>query len=98
MTTVSLSRRAWADAARLTRFLLDRELDHASRTPHMVLKALGILERHPWIGRPVEPPFRELVISRGRSGYLALYEYDERRDEVIVHAIRHQREVGYQPH
>lgn len=98
MTTVSLSRGAWADVVRLTRFLLDHEPEHSSRTPPLVLKALRILEHHPWMGRPVEHPLRELVVSRGRSGYLALYEYDEPRDEVIVHAIRHQREVGYQPH
>jgi len=35
------------------------------------------------------------VISRGRSGYLALYRYDEDRDRVLVLTIRHQREAGY---
>jgi hypothetical protein len=38
---------------------------------------------------------RELVISRGKSGYLALYDYDEPNDMVLVLALRHQREAGY---
>jgi len=38
---------------------------------------------------------RERVVSRGRTGYLALYDYDEVRDVAVVLAIRHQREAGY---
>lgn len=39
---------------------------------------------------------RELVISRGNTGYLALYIYDKDADAASVLAVRHQREVGYQ--
>jgi plasmid stabilization system protein ParE len=53
------------------------------------------LGQHPLIGRAVESGCRELVISRGRSGYVALYRYDEARDDVLILAIRHQREAGY---
>jgi hypothetical protein len=35
------------------------------------------------------------VISRGKTGYLALYHYDEARDRILVLAIRHQREAGF---
>lgn len=38
---------------------------------------------------------RELVISYGRTGYVALYRFLPLRDEVRVLAIRHQREIGY---
>jgi plasmid stabilization system protein ParE len=38
---------------------------------------------------------RELVISRGRTGYVALYSFEEDQDAVLVLAIRHQREAGY---
>ena len=31
----------------------------------------------------------------GGTGYLALYEYDERTDQVVILALRHQREAGY---
>ena len=34
------------------------------------------------------------MISRGKTGYIALYRYDEIRDAVRVLAIRHQREIG----
>jgi len=47
------------------------------------------------IGRPVEEGLRELVISRGKSGYVALYEYFEKEDVVLVVAVRHQREAGF---
>lgn len=38
---------------------------------------------------------RELIISRGRGGYLARYVFDAARQRVIVLGIRHQREAGY---
>jgi hypothetical protein len=38
---------------------------------------------------------RELVISHGESGYIALYEHAPAEDLVRVVAIRHQREAGY---
>jgi plasmid stabilization system protein ParE len=56
---------------------------------------LNILEQHPEIGRLVQHNFRELIISRGKTGYVALYEYDEVSDAVLILAIRHQREAGY---
>jgi hypothetical protein len=36
---------------------------------------------------------RELIISRGRSGYVALYEYQPALERVLVVAIWHQREA-----
>jgi plasmid stabilization system protein ParE len=47
------------------------------------------------IGRPLETKLRELVISRGRSGYVALYSFEQVYDAVLILAIRHQREAGY---
>jgi plasmid stabilization system protein ParE len=47
------------------------------------------------IGRVVEGGLRELVISFGRSGYLALYRFAPARREVRILAIRHQRELDY---
>ena len=37
---------------------------------------------------------RELVISKGRTGYVALYRYLPEQDRVDILAIRHQRESG----
>jgi plasmid stabilization system protein ParE len=47
------------------------------------------------IGRPVEEELRELVISRGNTGYVALYSFEEAQEAVLILAIRHQREAGY---
>ena len=49
----------------------------------------------PKIGRPVEHGFRECIIDFGSSGFLALYDFDEMQDEVVVHAVRHQKENNY---
>jgi plasmid stabilization system protein ParE len=54
---------------------------------------LRILEEHPLIGRPLHINRRELVIHRGRTGYLVQYHYDMSSDEVVVLAVRPQREV-----
>jgi plasmid stabilization system protein ParE len=62
----------------------------------LIWQALQILKNHPEIGRPAAlAPYRELVISRGKSGYLALYKFDSIDDSILVLAIRHQRESGY---
>ena len=54
-----------------------------------------MLKDHPLVGRPVELGYREMLISRGRNGYIALYKYVVEMDIAIVLAIRHQREGGY---
>jgi plasmid stabilization system protein ParE len=46
---------------------------------------------HPLLGRPAGHGLRELLISRGRTGYVALYQYDAATDAVVVLAVRHQR-------
>ena len=95
MTRWVLSIEAADDLDRLVDFLLATHPPDAARTNDLITDALCILERHPMIGRPIEQGLRELVISRGNSGYLALYQYDESADVVIVLAVRHQREQGY---
>jgi plasmid stabilization system protein ParE len=87
--------RALADLERLTDFLIESDPKAALKTVTLIEEAIALLERHPMIGRPVEPPLRELVISRGKSGYLALYSFESVEDAVLILAIRHQRELGY---
>jgi plasmid stabilization system protein ParE len=61
-----------------------------------IIDAVTALERNPFIGRPVAGArhrLRELVISYGRTGYVALYRVHHGRVEVL--ALRHQREAGY---
>jgi addiction module RelE/StbE family toxin len=95
MATVSYAPRALADLERLCDFLAESDPHAAVRTIDLIVDAVAILEQHPLMGRPAEADLRELVISRGKSGYLALYRYDGERDRVLVLAIRHQREEGY---
>lgn len=59
--------------------------------------AVENLATHPFVSRRVEGDLRELVISYGASGYIALYRFDIQHDQVRVLALRHQREIGYLP-
>jgi plasmid stabilization system protein ParE len=80
---------------RLADFLINDAPQAAVTAIEVVRDGIEILQRHPFIGRPCEEDLRELLISYGRSGYVALYSYEQRQDVVLVLAIRHQREAGY---
>jgi plasmid stabilization system protein ParE len=95
MTVWVLAEEALHDLNRVSDFLLARMPEAAAETGELIVSALDVLRIHPHIGRPVDQGFRELVISRGRTGYLALYEYDAQHDVAIVLRIRHQREQSY---
>jgi plasmid stabilization system protein ParE len=62
-----------------------------------IRSAVDHLAAHPLIGRRIEGQLRELIISYGQTGYLALYRFVIPQDEVRILAIRHQRELGYLP-
>jgi len=95
LAKLKITEEAGRDIERLTDFLLETDVSAAVETTDLIVDAVSILKRHPLIGRPVEYGYRELVISRGRSGYVALYRYDEASEFVLILAIRHQRESGY---
>ena len=95
MARLRYAPRATAALERLAEFLLQADPAAALKTAELIVSAVEALADHPLLGRPAELGYRELVISRGRSGYLALYRYDEALDEVLILAIRHQREAGY---
>lgn len=62
-----------------------------------IRSAVESLGAHPLLGRRVQGDIRELVISYGATGYIALYRFLVPRDEVRILAIRHQREIGFVP-
>lgn len=95
MAEVAYAERALADFERLFEYLAETDAQAATDAVEIIQDAIGTLERHPLIGRPAEHGLRELVISRGRTGYLALYDYVESLDTILVLALRHQREGGY---
>ena len=88
---------ALEDMERILEFNLQR--DRATALGHLdkIHSAVLILEQHPKIGRSIGrgSRLRELVISHGNSGYIALYEYSLADELIRVAAVRHQREAGY---
>ncbi len=95
MAKLIYSEQALADLERLTDFLAENDPLAAAETVGLIKEAVTILNRHPMIGRPVESELRELVISRGQTGYVVLYSFEEDEDVVLMLAARHQREAGY---
>jgi plasmid stabilization system protein ParE len=95
-----VARLIYADAAlqdleRIVDFLLEASPGSAALGVRRIRRALDVLRDHPRIGRRVRAQVRELVISHGASGYLALYRFDPSLDLVRVLRVRHQREAGY---
>ena len=87
---------ALADLERILEFNLARDAATAPVHVRRIREAVSILDQHPEIGRQIAgSPLRELVISYGKSGYVALYQYSPAAGVIRVTAIRHQREAGY---
>lgn len=88
---------ALADLERIFEFNFERDPETALQHLAKVRSAVMILEQHPEIGRrvPGRGALRELIISHGNSGYLALYQHAPGGELVRVLAVRHQREAGY---
>lgn len=95
MAQIRLSPRAQRDLERLYDFLAARNPKAAEESFRRILDGVDVLARHPLVGRTVQGELRELVISHGKTGYVALYRFFEERNIVRVVAIRHQREAGH---
>ena len=95
MAQIIYSGAALADLERIAEFLLLQDARAAVARFADIRSAVEVLARHPLIGRRTEGQLRELVISRGRAGYIALYRFDPVFDAVCVLRIRHQSEAGF---
>ena len=95
MAQVIYSSAALADVERIVEFLSGQSPELADEAVERIIEAIALLERHPLLGRIVEAGLRELVISRGKTGYVALYRFLPLTETVLVLAMRHQREAGY---
>jgi plasmid stabilization system protein ParE len=96
MPKVIYSPGAILDLKRLRDFLLPKNPQAARRAAEIILKNLKLLSFQPEIGRLIDElpdPFREWPIGYGDSGYLVRYRYDG--DQILIIAIRHQKEVGF---
>ena len=95
MAQIIYSDDAFADFERIVDFLLETSPEQAAEALHKIRSAIDILDAHPLMGRRVDAYIRELVISWGETGYLALYRFDAALEIVRILRIRHQREAGY---
>lgn len=94
MTSIAYSSAALEDIERLVDFLLEQSAEWAMTTFDIIDHGIPLLALHLDIGRPIfGTDLKKLVISRGRSGYIALYEFDPLTNQVLILAIRHQREL-----
>jgi plasmid stabilization system protein ParE len=94
---VRYTKAAREDLRRLTAFLLERDLKAARRAIDAIGKGIELLREFPFTCRKAAPdnPFlRELVISFGAAGYVALFEIED-GETVTILAIRHQREDDF---
>ncbi len=94
---VRYTRSAKNDIKRLYRFLLEYDIEVARRALKEIEKSIEFLRNSPFACRKavIDNPFlREILISFGASGYVALFEI-ENAEVVTILAIRHQREQDY---
>lgn len=96
MSQVKFAPAAIRDLQRLQNFLRPKSPDAARRASNAIRQGINVLFAHPHLGRIVDDlpeEFREWLIEFGGSGYVARYRIDE--DGIVVLAIRHFREVGF---
>jgi len=96
---VRLTPEAEADLLRLFDFLLEQDVAAAEAAREAIAKATELLAVFPFscrkaLGGDGNPFLRELIIPFGSSGYVALFEI-ENRNTVTLLAVRHQREEDY---
>ena len=95
MAQIVYSARALDDVERAFEFLVEKDPGSAVNAAAAIRGAVETLAEHPLIGRSVTGGLRELVISYGKTGYVALYWFSVERAEVWILGIRHQRELDY---
>jgi plasmid stabilization system protein ParE len=95
MARVEITAGALLHLERLFDFIATEDPVRARRQISGVRRAFGMLAEHPLLGRLAEDGRRELVLARGRHGYIAKYRWLPADDVVLILAVRHQREAGY---
>ena len=95
MPQVIVSPKAVKHLERLLEFLEEEDPSAVASAWQTILSGVSILGDHPLAGRPIAGELRELLISFGRTGYVALYRFIPSRSVVRVLGFRHQRELHY---
>lgn len=94
---VRVSQAAQDDLERLLDFLASEDYPAALRARAAIERGYALLSEMPFAGRKVDednPFLRELVVSFGGAGYVALFEIEDEHVITIL-AVRHQREDDY---
>jgi plasmid stabilization system protein ParE len=97
VATVVYSARSLTHLERAFEYLGKENPDAAVAAAQAIRSAVDNLGTHPLLGRRIHGDIRELVISYGATGYIALYRFLVPQDEIRILAIRHQREIGFVP-
>lgn len=95
--TVRFAPAAARDLQRLFDFLAARDTKAARNARSAIAKGIDFLRTFPFSCRKASteyPLLRELIISFGANGYVALFEIEDSRT-VTVLAVRHQREEDF---
>ena len=97
MSQIIITEGAAEGLDRCRRFLTAKSPEAARQAGQAIALQFLLLETSPNIGRPFTemPELRELVITFGNSGYVAIYRHEPTNDAVYVLAFRHQKEAGY---
>ena len=94
---IRFTKAARDDIKRLYAFMLAHDLQAAKHALEAINKAIELLKIFPFTCRKAQannPFLRELIISFGANGYVALFEIEE-NNMVTILAVRHQREDDY---
>jgi plasmid stabilization system protein ParE len=97
VATIVYSARSLTHLGRAFEFLRKENSEAAVAAAQAIRSAVDNLGAHPLLGRRIYGDIRELVISYGATGYIALYRFLVPQDEIRILAIRHQREIGFVP-
>jgi plasmid stabilization system protein ParE len=94
---IRFTKAAREDLKRLYGFLVAQDTQAAEHALEAIHKAIELLKSFPFTCRKAQtdnPFLRELIISFGANGYVALFEIEEDKTVTIL-AVRHQREDDY---
>lgn len=88
MVRIELVPEVGEELERIMSHLAGHDLAQGAQRIEAIIAALDVLASNPKIGRRVRGELRELVIGRGRKGYLAVYQHLSEADLLLVLMIR----------
>ncbi len=94
---IRFSKSAREDLLRLYGFLVEQDIAAARKALDAIRKGVEFLRDIPFTCRKAtseDPLLRELIISFGARGYVALFEIENNKTITIL-AVRHQREEDF---